>query len=580
MLHVQVIRGPNAGEEIRTSEMVVRIGKADGCRLRLSKENTTASKLHGELSVTRDGCFYRDLLSKNGTTIRKADGRRVELTSLLPEWEVNAGDEIVIGANVLKLVDVEVESGRVEVEGDLTENWGARSCDVLQAGESWKPTDNSLIEKFLQLADFDPTDLQGTKLRLLQVLLELYPHAHSVALVEVRPSGEPVLKRQDIDTENALVRDRDGQTSKQHYSFSVLQEAHRQRSAIGYSSAQALPISESVSSAGMGSCMCAPLLDGVAIVGFLQAYTTRHEQRSFRRTDLPLFGLLSSIASLLIRQARVAKEKAEMRLMASVGQVVAGLSHDARNILQSLGAHAGAVERRLPELVSDRSWGYVREDLEMLHTLTQDSLDQITATTRPLELTAVKLHEVVESVLSRCRRYFLDGTTQDSHELINQCPVDLTAVTAVTPLSVALMNAVKNALDAYRDRPSAGTRRLIVSGREETDENGTACVLSIVDDAGGVPSTILARLGQSLVTTKGQRGTGLGMRIVIDSVARLKGRVVLATATKSSLNVPAGTVMSLYIPKNVTDKITASSSLVLTPDYVFARQVAIAAMKA
>lgn len=573
MLHIRVIDGPNAGEEIKTHESSLRIGRAKECRLTLSSQNTSASRVHVEVYCAGARTMVRDLISKHGTIVQRSSGQRVELTPLAPECEVVAGDRFTIGLSTLELLDIGSDSQGLHQNDEMT-MVGLDPVIAIAPDDQRQGASDQLLKRFLQLPTYDPTNLNEAKLTLAEALLNAFPQAASVSVVELnRPAGEQ-LERDDLDMTNIVAVRSKHCAAGSAFSFSVMRDTHRRRAVVCYGTPQALPETESVRGATMGSCMCAPITEGRTTVGFIQIFTSQNEPRFFGHRDVHVFGLLSSVAALLIRQAKAAREHAVMRTMASVGQVVAGLSHDARGILSSVGTHAATVEKRHPALAEDRGWGYVREDLEMLRLLTQDTSLRISANSRPLELQHHAVRGLVDSVLDRCRRYFIEEGQRAHYILENRCSPQSACYADLAPLTMALMNAVKNAIDAYRDR-SCPAPRIVVTSNEQRERGGTACVISILDDAGGIPADVLNRLGQMLVTTKGSRGTGLGMCIVIESLARLNGRVVLATSRDTTEHAPAGSIVSLYLPKNSATTIINSDSLIVSSQYEQLRRAAL-----
>lgn len=76
-----------------------------------------------------------------------------------------------------------------------------------------------------------------------------------------------------------------------------------------------------------------------------------------------------------------------------------------------------------------------------------------------------------------------------------------------TQLQTALTNLVKNALEAAAEKEEPPRLHLSVSG-------GEAVTLAIEDSGAGVPPELADRLFTPYVTTKGSRGTGLGLALV------------------------------------------------------------------
>ena len=110
-----------------------------------------------------------------------------------------------------------------------------------------------------------------------------------------------------------------------------------------------------------------------------------------------------------------------------------------------------------------------------------------------------------------------------------------------------MINCIKNSLDAL---PAGGGAVSVTSclDREEPEKYVT---LIVWDNGSGIPPQILNQLdGKKLLTTKGNRGNGLGLHIVVDYIRRMGGRVRLASATGPVDGVPGGTVVSLCLPRD------------------------------
>jgi signal transduction histidine kinase len=73
--------------------------------------------------------------------------------------------------------------------------------------------------------------------------------------------------------------------------------------------------------------------------------------------------------------------------------------------------------------------------------------------------------------------------------------------------SQVLLNILINARDALTERETAGPRVLITIGTD-----GSRAVVTIADNAGGIPEEIIGKIFDPYFTTKGpQAGTGVGL---------------------------------------------------------------------
>jgi signal transduction histidine kinase len=91
-------------------------------------------------------------------------------------------------------------------------------------------------------------------------------------------------------------------------------------------------------------------------------------------------------------------------------------------------------------------------------------------------------------------------------------------------LEQVVANLVKNAIDATRDQPSPQILvRIYRAGQEAR--------ISVRDNGPGVPSALRQRIFDPFFSTKGERGTGLGLVLVHHAVERMGGTVTLGAGT-------------------------------------------------
>jgi len=103
----------------------------------------------------------------------------------------------------------------------------------------------------------------------------------------------------------------------------------------------------------------------------------------------------------------------------------------------------------------------------------------------------------------------------------------------------ALVNLIGNAIDAM---PNGGHLHLRVA---TVRMHGMPYArLTVADTGGGIRPEIRANLFTQFFTTKGSRGTGLGLWLTRDIVHRNGGKLRF----RSRVGSPSGTVFSMYLP--------------------------------
>ncbi len=202
----------------------------------------------------------------------------------------------------------------------------------------------------------------------------------------------------------------------------------------------------------------------------------------------------------------------------AVSEVVAGVTHEMRNVLQGVFGHLWLVRRKLadrtPEV--DEHLGQVEEACEHVMRIIRTTLDmarQPGDTPGPL---------AVEDVVARATELKAYDLRRDGITLTVDVPAGLPPVRASAfQLQQALLNLITNAQEELRDRD--GRREITVTAGPDP----LGCVLEVRDTGPGIPRAILPRVFEPFFTTKAT-GTGLGLAISAGIVERFGGRITAA----------------------------------------------------
>ena len=194
----------------------------------------------------------------------------------------------------------------------------------------------------------------------------------------------------------------------------------------------------------------------------------------------------------------------DTRLIAA-GRAVASLSHAIKNILQALRGGADAVELALArgDLDQARSgWPILSRNLDRIHALALNLL--AFAHDRPLDREPTLLPPLLREVADLLRPAADRRRARIEVDFDADLPepsLDLGAI------HQAVVNLAVNAIDAVPER--TGVIRL----RAERDADPNFVVIAVEDNGPGLPESVRARGFEPFVSTKGQRGTGLGLAV-------------------------------------------------------------------
>src|SRR5712691_6631712 len=199
---------------------------------------------------------------------------------------------------------------------------------------------------------------------------------------------------------------------------------------------------------------------------------------------------------------RVLRHRAEEQgRFAAAGELLAGVAHEVSNPLMAIAAHA---ENRLadPGVTPDQ-----REEMQQVLRQAQRATKLLRGLLRFVRaserhVASVNLNDVVRSALDVVSyRFGVDEITVDGRLDPHLSPVRADAIR----LEQVVVNLLANAIDVLRAvKPP---RRLTV---DSSGDQGDVCV-AVADNGPGVAPEVVDRLFRPFVTTKGHRGTGLGL---------------------------------------------------------------------
>lgn len=231
------------------------------------------------------------------------------------------------------------------------------------------------------------------------------------------------------------------------------------------------------------------------------------------------------------------REKLEAERLAAVGQTVAGLAHGIKNILTGLEGGIYIFKTGLEKSDHgrmDQGWQLLERNIDKISNLTKNLLSFSKGqklkvqSTNPAQLT----RDVVN--LFRETAQQLDITLKE--EIDDDLPL---APFDAEGIHSCLSNLVSNAIDACQmsDHPSCD---VIVRCREEADQ----IIFEVEDQGCGIDYDVKQKLFTNFFTTKGDRGTGLGLLVTRKITQEHGGKIHMQTVPGES------TQFSMVFPRD------------------------------
>jgi signal transduction histidine kinase len=211
--------------------------------------------------------------------------------------------------------------------------------------------------------------------------------------------------------------------------------------------------------------------------------------------------------------------------LSAIGQTIAGLSHSIKNIAGGLKGGMFVLEKGIELDNRDylhQGWTMVRGNVDKITQLSLSLLDYAKPGRIRYQMCdpALPAREVVE---------LMESNAED-----NRISVDLAASPNLSPLYIdpeaihrCLMNLVTNAVDACIEDDAKGWDRQI---RIEVNRLGEWGVeYRVIDNCQGMDEEVRENIFNRFFSTKGSKGTGIGLMLTKKIVDDLKGYIEVET---------------------------------------------------
>ena len=511
-----VIQGRNRGSryDLTSHEGAMCIGREAGNFVQL--DDNEVSRRHAEIRRIGETFVVGDLKSSNGTWLNSRKVERAELSS---------GDQIQVGRTILVyardgvdvpaagLVDIvpasnaadgsrivrtahEADIGGSPLPDDTQNRWLARARSNLQ------------VMYRTALAVSHTLDIDELLGRILQLVFE-WVEADRGCIMLLDPESKQLRTKARRDR-------RVGETTAMAISRTILDYVLDRGEGVITSDAQdddRFSGGNSVVRTGVREAICVPMQGRYGTVGVIYVDTTvplgdaiERGQRQFTDEHLKLLIAIGHQAALAVEDTTYYSAMVQSERLAAVGQTIATLSHHIKNILQGIRGGSYLVDMGLENEdlgVVRKGWDIVNRNQNKISSLVMDMLSfskEREPDPVPSDLVAM-VTDIVETVQQRA---------DEIGAAIDWAPPTDVPQLLFDPeaLSRAILNVVTNALDAVEDRDGAA-----VTIHVECDTEAERVRVIVGDNGEGMAPETIAEIFNLFVSTKGARGTGLGLTV-------------------------------------------------------------------
>jgi signal transduction histidine kinase len=570
MPRLLVIKGADEGKQFDLTEPVVSLGRDASNVIRL--HDTEVSRRHAEIRQIDTGFQLFDLGSANGLFVNNQKVTHADLS---------AGDHIAIGQTVLIFstgrdeaathvgelaekislitrTDVELSSAIIKTIG---EGEGSRILTHPEKNSPWLrgALANLTIMYEASQAVSHILDIDQLLDRILELIFSSIPADRGCVLL---------LHPDTAALEPKALRWRNPEERQEKFPLSrtIVDHALQEKIGVLVSDAahdQRFTSGQSIIQLGIREVICVPMKGRHESIGVLYLDTqTPHRDAADSKTG---FGKLTedhlALAIAIAHQAALAVEEThyhhamvQAERLAAIGQTIAALSHHIKNILQGLRSGSEIIKMGLKEKkdnLIEQGWRLAEKNQDKIYDLVMDMLNYSKERVPAVEPT--DLNEIVKDIY--------ELLAPRAKELNVKLEMNLTAdlpIVQADPEGIhrALLNIVGNAIDAVEDRANPQ----VIIGTRLAEEGWVRIVVR--DNGPGIPPEQIAEIFKPFVSSKGSRGTGLGLPVSRKILREHGGDIVVQSQT----NVGSKFVLKLPIKSMLSaDQSATSADMAMLP---------------
>ncbi|MFN4906476.1 MAG: ATP-binding protein [Planctomycetota bacterium] len=548
-----VVSGSGVGTRYVLSESKQRIGRDSRCEIHL--DDTETSRKHAEIEFAKGEYSLTDLKSSNGTIVNGkviqskvlCDGDRIQIGKFLfvfrlRESNPSSTDKDYLTQSIAIVPDGAMDSSQIRSRADLsdpvgeTEFFDPETANPLSVNKSqWE------IMYRTSLAVSRTLDINQLLEQIVDLIFQWVQCDHACVMLQDASTGalNPVYRKNRKIQSNHQIT----------ISKTILDYVLSKEEGVLTSNAKEdrrWNSSASIEASGVCEAICVPMRGRYGVVGVLYIDTIVSATKQSKHSELNVFNdehlkmmvTIGHQAALAIEDTRFYQSTLQSEKLAAVGQTIANLSHHVKNILQGLRGGGYMVNEGLKSQNVDtiRSGWEISEKIHgRIESLVLDMLTM--SKERKPKLQSIDLVQLIQDVLAIAKTSATDAKVELTWQ-----PAESIENVSVDPEGIhhALLNLVLNAIDATGGRPDA---KVLVKATQDP----TSTQIVIEDNGIGIPKSQLTTIFSLFESTKGNRGTGLGLPVSQKIVREHGGEISVSSI------VDQGTTFTISLPNSNND---------------------------
>ncbi len=283
----------------------------------------------------------------------------------------------------------------------------------------------------------------------------------------------------------------------------------------------------------ISSAICSPLIRKDKVLGVI--YIDAQSRRLlYQKEDLALLNIIAANAAISIENAMLITEKVNSERVAAVGVAVSGISHFVKNLILGVTGSESLIDMGIEsnnlEIIKN-IWPVQKRSVKRISDLVNDMLSY--SKTREPKWEKGNLNSLVNEIYESQ----LQRATDANVPLVAELCKNLTdSEFDHKAMQDTILNIVGNAIEACSEHPGSN---VIIKTLQPDDKQ---VAVWIMDTGPGIPPEIQQRIFEPFFSTKGSKGTGLGLAVAKKTIEEHHGKLILES------EIGKGTAFKITLP--------------------------------
>lgn len=244
----------------------------------------------------------------------------------------------------------------------------------------------------------------------------------------------------------------------------------------------------------------------------------------------PILDKQGRVAAVIEQSTNITNVKKIQKELAALGQSIALMSHGIKNILEGLQGGAYVVDEGIKDgdmRLARKGWEIVKKNIHDITAISQNIL--FASRQRPLKMEKTSAGTIVSDSVELFKTKAASQRITLTHRVNPELPPVKMDAFAIRRM---LNNFISNSLEACGRGAADKAHAIIVTVDYHDDDH---VIFEVSDTGVGMSEAVQAKIFNDFFTTKGSRGTGLGLAVVKKIVQAHAGTIdVTSTPGKGS----------------------------------------------